>query len=379
MTRHAAAVAAIAATLLLAATAGAAEQTETPPWLRGDAWLGYQGEVQTARLVDRLHIGEAYTEVARSLRQRHGLLLGGRFAVYHGISVGLDVPIVVHDRLVWGSANDMRWDPEAGRPTMIDGSRLSSEIRSSSASSRRHTGLGDMVLRIRAVPFAQSGVPGREAPASMSVDLDVRMPTGGDHDTVRDNGTAGPGIGGPGLGVTIAASRRVGSVEPWLSLAWHLNGPYKTVLVDADGRVIAPLEGDPENRSKLDPADSVSVRLGTEIHASEDPTIGQSVRIDVGAGLTYIGPSEISSGTNLPAPLDPTIGSIAIDAEHLQIDVDLGVRVRPRAPFELRIDFGASWLSPHTVERVSETAYGITTGTDTFLLRWGVSGRARFR
>ena len=103
------------------------------------------------------------------------------------------------------------------------------------------------------------------------------------------------------------------------------------------------------------------------------------MRLDVGAGLTYVGPNEISSGRMLPSPLDPTVGHLAITSEHILVDVGLGLRIRPIRLIETRIDVAGVWQSPHTLERVGERTYGAETAPDTFAIRFGVALRARIR
>ncbi len=371
--------------VLIATPAFAGDRTSTPVWLRGDVQIGYDGDLGFGRLVDRTRAGGARVEVARSSRQQHGLTLGGTFAAYHGIAVSLALPISLHDRRVWGAANDMRFDPDVGVPTMVDGSELPVDVLSASASSRNHTGPGDLRFGARAIVFAQDGVPHRTAPANLAVDLSIRVPTGGNHDKVRGNGTAGPGRGGAGVSISLTASRRMQGVEPYVVLGFEHNGTYRQALTGADGNLVLPPPDpsdpspDPEGRWIIDPAERFTVRFGAELLAVEDLAKDTEVRLDVGAGLTYIGPDEISSGRLLPAPLDPTVGHLAVTAEHIVADVGIGLRIRPVGPIETRIDFGGAWHSPHSLERVGERTYGAETAPDSFSVRWGVAVRARIR
>lgn len=364
----------------------AGDRTRTPTMLRGDVQLSYDGQALFGRLMDRTAARGSRTEVARSTRQEHRLTLGGAFSPYHGIAVTLDLlPITLHDMRVWGSANDMRLDPDAGVPTMVGGSELSMDVLSGSASQRNHVGFGDIRFGARAVAFAQDGVPGREAPANLVFDLAVRVPTGGNHDKVRDNGTAGPGVGGPGLELGFTASRRIAGVEPYVSLAWVYNGAYKQELLDVNG-VATPPPSDPDNptpdaqgRWTIDPAERLTVRFGAELLVASNEEKDTEARFDVGASLSYVGPNEISVGRLLPAPLDDTVGHLAVTGEHMVADVALGVRVRPVRLIEVRLDLGGSWHAPHTIERIGEKVYGVETGNDTFAFHWGLAVRARIR
>jgi hypothetical protein len=381
----------IASLLLLlglgtASPAFAGDRTRTPPMLRGDVQLLYDGSVGFGRLVDRTVAGGTRTEVARSTRQQHRITLGGAFSPYHGIAVTLDLlPITLHDKRVFGSANDMRLDPDAGLPTMVGGSELPVDVLAGSAAQRNHVGFGDIRFGARAIAFAQDGVPGRQGPANLAFDLSVRVPTGGNHDRVRDNGTAGPGVGGPGLALGLTASRRIAGVEPYLTLAWELNGPYRQQLVDVDGAPTTPPvdpdapNPDAEGRWTLDPAERFTVRFGAELLVMQNEEADTEARFDVGAAVTYVGPDEISVGRLLPAPLDATVGHLAVTGEHMVADVALGLRVRPIRLIEVRVDVGATWTAPHTIERIGEKAYGVETGTDTFGVHWGLAVRARIR
>ena len=113
------------ALLLLPSLATAGDRTRTPDMLRGDVELRYAGSLQFVRLVDRTVAAGVRTEVGRSTLQRHGLTLGGAFSPYHGIAITLDLlPISLHDKRAYASANDMRLDPDAGLPTMVGGSGM---------------------------------------------------------------------------------------------------------------------------------------------------------------------------------------------------------------------------------------------------------------
>lgn len=371
---------------LCAGTAHAGDRTRTPTMLRGDVQLTYDGFVRFGRLVDRTVAGGTRTEVARATRQRHNIMLGGSFSPYHGIAITLDLlPITLHDKRVYGSANDMVLDPDAGVPTMVGGSELPIDVLAASAAQRNHVGFGDIKFGVRAVAFAQEGVPGREAPANLAFDIAVRVPSGGNHDEVRDNGTAGPGMGGPGLEVGLTASRRIAGVEPYLALQYVHNGSYKQNLTGADGSDTTP-PVDPDNptpdaegRWTLDRADRVGLRFGTELMVMRDEEKDTEARFDVGAGIAYVGPDEISVGRILPAPLDSTVGHLAVSGEHLVADVNLGLRVRPIRLIEVRFDIGGAWTSPHTIERIGEKSYGVETAADTFAIQWGLAVRARIR
>ncbi|MEE2827941.1 MAG: hypothetical protein VX498_02030 [Myxococcota bacterium] len=367
----------LACALLLPVWSSAAELTSTPPMLRGDVELLYRGGINFVRLEDRADTEDAFVDVGAYSQVRQGMNIGAAFSPYHGIAIRLDLPLVFHDARVWEFANGFRYDPEAGRPVAVGGSPLSPDMLNESASSRVHRGPGDLALGFRVVPVAEEGVPGREGPASLAFDFDLRVPSGSNHDQVRDDGSAGPGWGGVQVRVALSGSRRFGPTEPFLSIHYTHRAAYKQ---DLTGAQVQPADDlDPEGRSQLDPADDFGFRFGSELIMIDDREADRSMRLQVGFGLTYRGPHELSSGTILPAPLDETVGHRARSSEHLMIDLLFGLRARVKPQAELRVDFAGGWASPHSVEQVDSRAYGVRTGPATFHVSWGVGALIRIR
>lgn len=363
--------------LSLAGPATAGDLTSVPTMLRGDVFAGYLGGIDLVELQDRTDPSSTLIGVGRYNRHLHGMRLGGTFSVYHGIAVRLSMPIAFHDRLEWGWANDLLYDPDFHRPTAVGAPGLSDEVLDGSPSSRVRNGIGDIGIGFRVVPFAERGVPGRVGPASLAVDFDVLVPSGGNPDKVRDNGSSGPGAGGAQVRLGLSASRRLGSGEPYLSIVYIHRAPYRVDLTSA--QLVPSTEADDEGMTKLDPRDEFGLRFGAEIIALDEVEDDASVRLDVSVGLVYRGPHEISSGTRLAAPLDPTLGHRARTGEHVKVEAGLGLRIRPKSQVELRIDFAGGWLSPHTVERVDTTTYTVQTGPGSFELRWGMGALVRLR
>jgi len=367
----------IAAALLLPSLGVAATRTETPPMLRGDIDIGYAGGIDFVQLRDRVDSDFVLSSVGSYLRQAHGVDVAGRFSVYHGISLELGLPVTIFDRNAWTRPRTFRWDPDHEQPTLVGGREVSGTSVEGRSAGRVHAGPRELSFGFRVVPFAQSGLPGRQAPASLAIDVRALFPTGGNHDVVRDDGSAGPGDGGMGLNLGLTAARRMGPVEPWISGHWRMMAPYRVVLAGADGN---PLPGDgDDNRYALDPADEVRLRAGVQLNAQENLSDDTAITIDVSLGVTYRGPDEVSSGTRLPVPLDATLGHPAVTGEHVIVDGALQMRFRPKAAIELVADLGGGWIAPHTLEQVSDDAYSVRTGAGSFRARFGLGTRIRIR
>jgi len=364
--------------LLAPAPAVGGERTTTPPKWRGDVDFMYRGMLEAGSVQDRAAADRSYALVGNYTEQSHGLDITAKFAVYHGITVGIDIPLVFHSRRRWIESFDMRFDPGENKGTMVATRPLSAEALDESPAARDHVGIGDLGIVFRFVPFAERGVPGREAPATVALDVGIRAPSGENHDAVRPDGTAGPGRGGPALVLGMTASRRVKTVEPYVAVEAIFSAPYRQQTLDADGLAIPATDGDPSG-IEFDPADSIGVRFGTEVALLEVAETEQRMGLDIGFGIRYVGPHEASSGTWIPAPLEPTVGRIAVRAEHLKLDVGLGFRVRPRREVQVMLDMGAGWASPHTVERVDKNNYTVQTAPGTFQFFWGLGVRGRIR
>ncbi len=367
----------LAIALLLPTVASAADRTSTAPKWKGDLYAGYDGSLDVLRLQDRAHSDDPYLESGSGLRQQHGLLVSGRFAAWHGIQARIDLPIVAWDQLTWSDAQDWTLDPDAARPVMASGSVVEQSVLDTGSASRSHYGVGDIGLGFRIAPIGEDAILRDPAPMNLAFDFLLTAPSGSNHDVVRDDGSAGPGVGGAGVQLGLAASKRTGGVEPWIEVKYTAQAPYSAPLRDSTGAPLPDADGDGD--SELDPADSFRFALGTEIIAQEDVAADTSVRLDFGAAVTYVGPDEISSGTRLPAPLSQTAGHVASTAEHVLIEAMFGVRARPKPPVELRIDVAAAWVSSHTLERVGETAYGVQTAPGTLAIRYGMGALIRFR
>ncbi len=370
-------VAIVGLLLLTAAPAGAGELTSTPPWLRGDIVAGYLGAVDFMEVTDREIVAGPRTEVGRYLRHAHGMHVGGVFSAYHGVAVRLDVPIAFHDQLVWLHANSLRYDPDYGRTTAVDAPPLPDGTLEDSTSSRVHNGFGDITLGFRVVPLAERGIPFRTAAASLSVDLDLTFPSGGSHDKVRENGTAGPGAGGMQVWIATAISRRMAGAEPYLRVGYLHRASY---AVDLRPHQVEPGAGTEDNGfTRLNPADELRVRFGSEIVLREDLAADTGSRLNVGFAIAYVSPETVSSGTRLPAPLDPSVGHRAVTGEHVRLEAGLGARVRPRPQAELTIDVAGGWVSPHLLEQVDERDYSMAVGPGSFLLRFAMGAVVRLR
>jgi len=334
--------------------------------LRGDLNIGYQGGTALVQLEDRSDDNSAWTEVASYSEQSHGMMISGSFAPYHGISVSLDLPILFHRQLSWASGNAFDYDPVTQRATLAGADALDALALEASQATLRRFGFGDMGLSFRIVPFAQEGLPNRQAPINMAFDIALRFPSGKNGIETREDGTGHPGLGGPGITVGTTASRSFGAVEPYLSIHFSHNGPY---LLDGE---------ESEEGEGHSAGDAFRLRVGSAITALFDAKQGRAVNLDVSLGATYLGPEHTVSGLQLPTTLPETQGKAAVISEHVKVGGALELSISPRPQIEIHMNFDAAWISPHSVERVTTNAYSVRTRNGSFQLNWGAGVRVHF-
>jgi len=369
----------VTALLALPAAASAADGTSTPPMLRGDLELGYVGGLAVVQLDDRSSDDDSYSEVASFTEQDHAMLIRGSFAPYHGIAVSIEVPITFHRQLQWITGRGYHYDPATGRPTMAGAATLDEATLDASPASIRRHGFGDIGLGFRIVPFAQRGLPDREAPIDLAFDIGFRFPSGQHPHKLRDDGTSYPGEGGGGVTVGATVARNLGSTEPYLSIHYSHNAVFSTSEDSAsageesadDAPGLAPDEHKAADRFRL--------RAGTVVSAHIDPEKGRAVSLDLSMTATYLGPEHRFSGLRLPTTLADTVGQKSVVSEHVQLTGGLGVVISPRPEVDITIDFDTTWSSPHTIERVSNNAYSVRTRGDSLALHWGAGVRIHFR
>jgi len=356
--------------LILPCSAAASGGTYTPPMLRGDLQISYQGGVAVVQLEDRSSDDGAYSEVASYKDQEHGMLVRGSFTPYHGIAISLDVPIVFHQQLEWSRGNDFTYDPSTDRATMAGAAALDEAALDASPASVRRFGLGDIGLNFRIVPFAQEGLPNREAPIDLAFDFGLRFPSGQHRHKFRDDGTGYPGQGGMGVTVGASAARRIGPTTPYLSIHYSHNAPFPES--DEDGEPAA-------SALEHSAADSFQLKAGAVIDAYVDHKEGRAIHIDISMKAAYISPENRSSGLRLPSTLPDTLGQPSVVSEHVEITGGLSLGISPRPQVEIHMDFDTTWISPHSIERVSNNAYSVRTRSGSLALHWGAGVRIHFR
>lgn len=346
---------------LAAPEASAAHRTELIDFLHFDAEVGYAGGIQFGRLRE-LDASDDFLDVAKYNQSRHEMNVDIEFGIAPMLEFDVRFPIVFEDRLNYGWANDMSYDPVEDRATMLGTSPLPDDL----VPDDKRGGFGDMWLALQFCPFHE-GYTRRAAKATMMFELGVAPPTGKSRYEVNDRGVMWPGSGGTDLRVAGAFSKRIKAAEPYFTARYVMTGRYDVELYDRNG---ASTYG---GAIKLNPADTVSVLFGNEIHAMNNPARDTEINIDIFGGFTYHTWADIETGTLLPVIHPDTEGYIATTAEYLEPHFGLGLYIRPVKMMQIRVNLGADYEVSHLLERIDERNFEVYSGTDTLRVNFGLT------
>jgi len=364
--RTSATIGLIAGLWLVAPWAEAAQRTELIPFLHMDTEVGYNGGIQFGRLREQ-GTDETYYDVAKYNHHRHDLNVDIEFGICPMLELDVRFPIVLQDRLHYRSSNELGYDPDEDRATMLGQNPMPSE----ELEDFKRAGFGDMWIGLQFSPFNET-YEKRPSPATLLLEFAVSPPTGRSRYDVNSRGVAAPGVGGPSLRVGAAFSKRVRGGEPYIAASYVMTGRYDVNLVNAEGQPTY-LDG-----ATLNPADSVHVLFGTELYAMNNPSSQTAINIDLFGGFSYYTWADIESGSIMPVIHPNTVGRLATTSEYLVPHFGLGLYIRPTSMVQIRLNTGLDYETSHIVERVDAHNYEIGTGVDTLTVTFGITVAGSF-
>lgn len=336
-----AAIRLILAVTLLPGLAAAAEVTDMPPALRGDAELVYSGAFLQGPL------NEDGERVIGTRHQRHDLDLKLAFSVTDGLAVTAAVATTPSMRVSFtDDGQRMSFDPVDNTGTYQGGAPLSV--------APEHTGGGlvGVWLGIAAGPYGRW----MKTPDDFSwrIDVGLRVPnrSGTFYEAADDSRGAAPG--GTAVRVAGAFATERGSFEPYLHMAYQYESP---AIIDI---------GDPQNGvtvvdATIQAPSTVDLRAGSEIILSKDETSGQRIALDLFATTGYRTRARIGSGVMLPDVIDQSRGIVVSTSEHLVGGGGLGLIVNPNKYIGVRVAGDIRAVTPYRVEHPFDVYQGAGT------------------
>lgn len=327
---------------LLMATAQAAEPTDLPPFLRGDAWVGYRMNYQTGSMIEP--VGGEEVAVGRLTTQDHRIHVGGSFGVAPMTAVTLEFPISVQQSVGWTDAQSMAFDPTLGKGSMRTGSDLSTDPVTGS-------GLSGVWLGAQVAPFSWEQLPERGNRANWLLDVSFRTPDG-THFYDTSGGERGAGTGSSALRLRSGFSKKLGQSQPWIEATYLRQGDTDVILNDATGAEVSATVINP---------DSLTVMSGIEVHTFADPVTQAEFAVDFRLGYAYQSWGDLPSGLYLPSVLSTSQGTLSTMGEQSRAIAGIGIYWRIFEYLKLETVADASYVFPTQLEH----PYLVQTGSNT--------------
>lgn len=305
--------------LLLLATAQAATVTELPPFLRGDLGVSYTLDRLQGSLVERAPLPSDDEVVGQRQDNAHVLHYTLAFGVAPGAAVYVDVPHTVYRAIELQDWSSMVYDP-ATESGSYHGTGTEED-----ATLTKGGGLDGVWIGAKGTPYSEA-FPKRNNRFTLMLEGAVRTPGTGSWFVVNEPSTTGglgmhgAGTGGVGLMIGVVASARHGKHEPYVALSYVDNLPTEVDILADDGTVI-------DNGVEIDPANSVTGRVGAEFITSENAASGARSAIDLHLTAEWTSSEDVPTGLNLPGVLLPEAGLVQ-KAESFEIGGGAGVDIQ---------------------------------------------------
>lgn len=331
--------------------AAAATVTEIPPFLRGDVGVGYTYDRLAGSLEERDDDGDI--TVGERALQDHRLDYSLAFGVGPGVALAVSLPQWVSSAVSYDAQGKMIYDPATESGTYEDA------LAGTPGTASKGKGLGGVWIGVRGTPFSEA-FEKRQNRVTWLLEGAVRTPDSTNFWTMADGQQRGAGPGGTAFKLHSAWSTTFGAGHPYIAATWVAEGARQVDLYAGDGTRIA-------TGVTIDPANTVRLRVGTEVVAGENAASGGRTSFDLHLGVDYASYSQIPSGLFLPDVLEDGLDRPSQQAESLEPGAGLALHVRPMSYLQLDLAGDVAWHLPQRIE----DPYQVYTGEDT--LRAAVS------
>lgn len=337
--------------LALVTAAHAADVTAMPAPFRGLATLEYRVEGDAARLV------EGDTQVGARQERLHTLALQGAFSVWRGISLAVDLPVALDQRLVWSDAREMAFDPTLGAGSMIGAPEVEAPAVEQGG------GLMGPTFSIQLSPFNAEHPGKRRADrTTWLIEAGYRLQDQSSFWLERQDGSRGAGPGADAVHLRTAFSTQAATSRPYLELAFDKALTVPTPLRAEDGSVLT-------SDAPVRPASTLDLRVGAEVPVwTRQQT---EVALDLRTRFGYRTWQDIPSGLYLADVLSASREVLVTQGEAVHAMGGLGVQVRQAGLVDVLVggDFGAQ--TPYRVEH----PYAVRTDLPTWAWDVGLAAR----
>jgi hypothetical protein len=299
------------------APAAAADVTEQPEFLKGEASLVYAYDGRFYGLE------EDNEDVGGVANRAHGLALRAEMGVWHGVSAYLQFQGNTGQSISYSDPRSMGWNPKEDEGSLLNGLPIEEGVNPVEGS-----GFEGVWLGVRGSPIHQK----RGALASWIVETAIKTP-----DSSNVINRTGSGEGGLHLRFANVFSTSRGPTHPYVSAAYTRTGPFEVQL---DGS--APMEANPSDR--------IDFTAGAEFDTWSDPANSRHLSLEGRVFFGYSSPAVLPSGLFLADVLPGTENEAVTLGESARFGAGFGAHLVPLPEMKIDIHLDAAWPTPHRIE-----------------------------
>ena len=231
---------------------------------------------------------EAGVNVGQRRLSRHDLLWDLEFAPVDGMAIRVAVDQTAALAYRYPNSRSMLFEPvEGGGTYLLDAATQDASVTGS--------GLNGVWIGAAFSPFNERYNRGQRS--TWRIDGAFRTGSASKNLWVAKDGKRGSAPGGSALRFALASSQDLGVGNPWFQLAYQRENPFTADLIDESGTVWA-------TGVELQPASTVSARVGCEVMTSSDAELNSRYAVDFYLGFDYRTWEDVASGVYLPNVLD---------------------------------------------------------------------------
>ena len=303
--------------VLTTPSAQAADLTDLPAQLTGDATIGYSFDQNSLGLV------ESGEDVGGTQSATHLLEIRAEMGVATGLSVYLQFDSGLGQTVSYSDPRSMGWNPQEDQGSLLNGTAIEDGVDALSGS-----GFEGVWLGARGTPFSEE----RGARATWLIEMAIRTANKTNFYT-QD----GSGVGGGIFHIDNVFATTRGSTHPYIQASYTRRGGFGENPDDSEA-------------SLYDPSDSIRMTAGAEFDTWADIANARELSLEGRMFFAYQSPAILPSGIFLPEVLPGTENTPVTRSEYSSFGLGFGLHWTPMAELEVDFNLDLGWPTPHRLE-----------------------------
>jgi len=298
-------------------SAQAADLTDQPERLKGDASIGYSFEQNS------LGLSESGEDVGGVQSGAHLLEIRAEMGVAPGLSVFLQFDSGLSQTVSYSDPRSMGWNPQEDQGSALNGTAIEEGVETLNGK-----GFEGVWLGARGTPFSET----RGARATWLIEMALRTANKTNFYT-QD----GSGDGGGIFHIDNVFATTRGSTHPYIQASYTRRGGFGENPDDAEANL-------------YDPADSIRMTAGAEFDTWSDIANARALSLEGRLFFAYQSPTILPSGIFLAEVLPGTENTPVTRSEYSSFGLGFGLHWTPIAELEVDFSLDLGWPTPHRLE-----------------------------